>query len=57
MHTFEPRNGGTLVKTEESYAGLVARPPPSTLQKTLDTALEVSSEHLKAEAERRDRSE
>jgi Polyketide cyclase / dehydrase and lipid transport len=56
VHTLEPRAGGTLVKTEESYDGLVARVFHRRLQETLDTTLDNEVRHLKAEAERRDRS-
>ena len=55
VHTLEPRAGGTLVRTEESYDGLVARVLHRRLQKTLDDALENELRHLKAEAERRER--
>jgi hypothetical protein len=55
VHTFEPRAGGTLVKTEESYDGLVARVFRRRLQRVLDTALDDELHHLKAEAERRAR--
>ena len=54
VHTLEPRNGGTLVKTEESYDGLVVRLFPGPLQRTLDRALQGELQHLKAEAERQD---
>jgi hypothetical protein len=57
VHTFEPRDGGTLVTTEESYEGLVARLLRGRLQKVLDGALESELLHLKAEAERREHSE
>ena len=53
VHTFEPRNGGTLVTTEESYDGLVARVLRGRLQRVLDSALQGELQHLKAEAERR----
>jgi hypothetical protein len=55
MHVYalEARNGMTLVRTEESYDGLVARLFRARLQKTLDGALESGLRHLKAEAERR----
>jgi hypothetical protein len=55
MHVYalEARNGTTLVRTEESYDGLVARLFRARLQKTLDRALESGLRHLKAEAERR----
>ncbi len=50
---FEPRDGGTLVKTEESFSGLLARLFRGNLQKTLDKSLVEGLEHLKREAERR----
>jgi hypothetical protein len=55
MHVFvlEARSGTTLVRTEESYDGLVAYVFRGRLQKTLDGALEAGLRHLKAEAERR----
>ena len=56
VHTFERSNGGTLVRTEESYDGLVARLFHERLQRMLDDALEGELRHLKAEAERQDRS-
>jgi hypothetical protein len=52
VHTLEPRNGKTLVKTEEPYEGLIARVFRGSLQKTLDTALADGLRHLKVEAER-----
>ncbi len=52
MHTFEPRDGGTLVTTEESYDGVVARLLRGRLQKVLDDTLESGLHHLKTEAER-----
>jgi uncharacterized protein YndB with AHSA1/START domain len=55
VHTLEPRDGGTLVRTEESYDGLVARLFHGRLQKTLDSTLQSELQHLKAEAERRER--
>jgi hypothetical protein len=56
VHTLERSNGGTLVRTEESYDGLVARLFRGRLQKTLDGALQSGLQHLKAEAERQERS-
>jgi hypothetical protein len=55
MHVYalEARDGATLVQTEESYDGLVARLFRARLQKTLDDALASGLRHLKAEAERR----
>jgi hypothetical protein len=54
MHVYalEARNGQTLVRTEESYDGLVARLFSGRLQKTLDSALANGLRHLKVEAER-----
>lgn len=49
----EPRDGGTAVETEESFAGLAARLFRGPLQKTLDKTLDQGLEHLKREAERR----
>jgi uncharacterized protein YndB with AHSA1/START domain len=48
----ESQNGSTLVRTEESYDGLVARILRRSLQKTLDGALERGLRCLKAEVER-----
>lgn len=48
----EPRDGGTSVETEETYAGLLARLFRGQLQKILDKALEDGLEDLKREAER-----
>ena len=55
VHTLEPRAGGTLVRTEESYDGLVARVLHRRLQKVLDTTLDNELQRLRAEAERRER--
>jgi uncharacterized protein YndB with AHSA1/START domain len=53
VHTLEPQAGKTLVRTEESCEGLVARLFRGPLQKTLDSALDDGLRYLKAEAERR----
>jgi uncharacterized protein YndB with AHSA1/START domain len=50
---FEARDGGTFVRTEESYEGLVARLLRRSLQKALDRALDDGLQDLKAEVERR----
>jgi uncharacterized protein YndB with AHSA1/START domain len=50
---FEERDGGTFVRTAESYEGLVARLLRRSLQKTLDRALPDGLQDLKAEVERR----
>ena len=52
-YVLEARADSTLVRTEESYDGLVARLFRARLQKTLDGALRSGLRHLKAEAERR----
>jgi hypothetical protein len=49
----EPRNGGTHVRTEESFSGLLARLLRRSLQKTLDKSFEDALRRLKGEAERR----
>jgi hypothetical protein len=49
----EPRGGKTLVRTEESFAGLLARLLRRSLQKTLDRTLADGLRALKAEVERR----
>jgi hypothetical protein len=50
----EPRGGSTLVRTEESYDGLVARLLRRPIQKTLDRTLADGLRYLKAEVERRE---
>jgi hypothetical protein len=49
----EPREGGTFVRTEESFSGLLPRLMRGRIQRTLDAALETGVRQLKAEAERR----
>jgi hypothetical protein len=53
VHTLEARDGRTLVRTAESYHGLVARLFRRPLKKTLDEALASGLKHLRIEAERR----
>jgi uncharacterized protein YndB with AHSA1/START domain len=53
VYALEARDGVTLVRTEESYDGLVARLFRGRLQKALERSLETGLRHLKAEAERR----
>jgi uncharacterized protein YndB with AHSA1/START domain len=48
-----PSDGGTLLRTEESWAGLIPRILPGWSRKTLDKALESGPRYLKAEVERR----
>jgi hypothetical protein len=50
----EPQNGRTLVRTKESYEGLVARLLRRPLQKTLDRALADGLRYLKDEVEARE---
>jgi len=54
MHVwhFEQAGGTTHVRTQEALHGIVARVLRSSLQKTLDSALESGLRNLKAEAER-----
>ena len=49
----EPRDGGTQVRTQESFSGLLARLLRGTLQKALDKSFKDALERLKREAERR----
>jgi uncharacterized protein YndB with AHSA1/START domain len=53
IYRLEPRGEGTLVHTEESYQGLVARLLRGSLQKTLEKGLSDGLRYLKAETERR----
>jgi hypothetical protein len=53
VHVLEARGGNTLVKSEESYDGLVVRMFRGPLQQRLDAALADGLRHLKVEAERR----
>ena len=53
VHVLEARGGNTLVRSEESYDGLVVRIFRALLQQRLDTALADGLRHLKIEAERR----
>jgi hypothetical protein len=48
----EPQDGRTLVRTEESYDGLIARVFRRSLQSMLDGALERGLRYLKTEVER-----
>jgi len=49
----EPRDAQTLVHTEETFDGLIARLFRGRMRKTLTEGLESGLRHLKAEAERR----
>ena len=51
----EPRDGGTLVRTEESWQGLLVRLLVGPMRKSLQKAVDGGLQHLKAEAERRAR--
>lgn len=53
VYRLEPRDGGTVVGTEESWEGLVVRLLRSRMQKMLDAALDPGLRALKAESERR----
>ena len=52
VYTLEPCDGGTFVRTEESYEGLLAGLFRARLQSMLDDSLHSGLLHLKAEAER-----
>jgi uncharacterized protein YndB with AHSA1/START domain len=52
VHTLEARNGTTMVTSEESYDGLLARLFSGRLKKMLENALQNGLQRLKAEAER-----
>jgi len=49
----EPSDGGTLVRTEESWEGLPVRILRGTMQRSLQKAVDGGLGHLKAEVERR----
>jgi uncharacterized protein YndB with AHSA1/START domain len=49
----EPRNGGSLVRTKESWEGLPAKLFRKSSQKTVEKALSQGPRYLKAEAEKR----
>ncbi len=51
-HTLEQRDGRTLISTQESYEGLIARLFSGRLRRMLDDSLREGLRHLKAEAER-----
>ena len=55
VHVFrlEPRDGGTLVRSEESWDGVVARVLKSYSRRTIESAITNVLGHLKTEAERR----
>ena len=53
IYTLEPRDGATIVKTEESVEGLLARLFKRPLERTMNKSLENGLNALKAEAERR----
>ena len=50
---FQASDGGTLARSEESWAGLLARLLKGYSRRTLDKGIRSVLEHLKAEAERR----
>jgi len=53
VYNLEPRDGKTLVRTEESVGGILARLVRRPLTKRMDTAVRRGLEGLKTEAERR----
>jgi uncharacterized protein YndB with AHSA1/START domain len=50
---FEPKDGGTLARSEESWEGFVASLLKGYSRKTLDKGIKDVLSHLKTEAERR----
>ncbi len=50
---FEPKDGGTLARSEESWEGFIARLFKGYSRKTLDKGIRRVLAHLRAEAERR----
>lgn len=53
VYRLEARGNGTLVSSEESWEGVVARVFRVRMRRTLERAMDLSLRHLKAEAERR----
>jgi hypothetical protein len=50
---FEPKDGGTLVSSEESWEGLIASMAKGYSRRSIDKAIMGVLAHLKTEAERR----
>lgn len=50
---FEPKDGGTLARSEESWEGLIASLLKGYSRRTLDKGIRDVLSHLKTEAERR----
>lgn len=50
---FEPNDGGTLARSEESWEGVLVRLLKSHCRKSIDKAIKNVLSHLKTEAERR----
>jgi uncharacterized protein YndB with AHSA1/START domain len=55
VYQLEPREGGTVVHTAESWEGLAARLMRRSMQRQLENALGPGLERLKEESERRAR--
>jgi uncharacterized protein YndB with AHSA1/START domain len=51
VYRLEPRDGKTLVSTEESFDGLIARIFRGSMQKTLKKSLDNGLQHLKTRVE------
>jgi hypothetical protein len=51
VYRLEPRDGKTLVRTEESFSGLVARLARGPMQRMLKKSLDTGLERLKARVE------
>ena len=52
VYCLDGRDGATVVHTEESFEGLLARLLRGRLQTTLQKSLDTSLQHLKTEVER-----
>jgi carbon monoxide dehydrogenase subunit G len=53
IYRLEPKDTGTVVRTEESWDGLLARLLRGRMRKTLQGSIDAGLDRLKAEAERR----
>lgn len=53
IYRLEPRDGNTLVRTEESFDGLIPRLASGPVRRMVKKSLDVGLRHLKARAEER----
>ena len=52
VYRLDQSDGGTMVRTEESFEGWLARLLRGQMKKTLETSLDTGLDHLKREVER-----